>query len=345
MDKKKFIKLAPLPPNKTVVFYSPIEGDDVLVRTGIKVDFLHILLSTNPQYLKLDSKKCEKIIRKFDTKIQEKLSNDTWDDASRTIAFKTLFYEKIDETFNDFYRKPDSIEEKFHMNSTSKEITSVMRDLIPVDVYNNILSQNEDHMGESSISDSKEILIDQYMNKIDEIMMTSLASLDNAKKKACLDTMETLFENILNICEKAVHKKFLKKSKHSSELEVTPKSVEVISDCLKRNIYFLDSSSRMPYMFGNKQKDRKSVILISLNDTRYEVVGRLLPDQVVQREFKDGDVLIKKINFILFEPEKIKNMYPELLPYVDTKSESEYSHSSDSESSLGSEESDEKSDE
>ena len=54
-----------LSPNKTVVFYSPIEGDDILVRTGILEDecnFLHcILYSYSSDYINMEEKERKKI--------------------------------------------------------------------------------------------------------------------------------------------------------------------------------------------------------------------------------------------------------------------------------------------
>jgi hypothetical protein len=48
----------------------------------------------------------------------------------------------------------------------------------------------------------------------------------------------------------------------------------------------------------------------------YEIVGRLLPGNRIQREFDFKDSLIKRIYTYLCKPEKIADAYPNLIPYL-----------------------------
>ena len=51
----------------------------------------------------------------------------------------------------------------------------------------------------------------------------------------------------------------------------------------------------------------------------YEIVGKLLPGNRVQREFSYDDTIIKKMYEFLCNPEKISESYPELSEYISDK--------------------------
>ena len=69
MTTKSLGKIKILPVNKTVVFYSPIEGNDVLVRTGTIGEgscFFHALLhSYSKDYTMMDKKDRMKMVLKL----------------------------------------------------------------------------------------------------------------------------------------------------------------------------------------------------------------------------------------------------------------------------------------
>ena len=48
----------------------------------------------------------------------------------------------------------------------------------------------------------------------------------------------------------------------------------------------------------------------------YEIVGKLLAGNRIQREFDFKDSLIKIIHTYLYKPEKISDLYPNLIPYL-----------------------------
>jgi hypothetical protein len=96
-----------------------------------------------------------------------------------------------------------------------------------------------------------------------------------------------------------------------------------ISDKFNRDIYFLNGKDRLPYSTGGNLniKGRKSNILIWVNNNHYEIVGKLLTGDRIQREFDPDDILIDRVKTFLFEPEKIPTYYPKLSKYIsdDTK--------------------------
>lgn len=100
--------------------------------------------------------------------------------------------------------------------------------------------------------------------------------------------------------------------------QVDTYTIGLISDRFNRDVYFIDANTRMPYQTSdtNNIKNRKSLIVIWIDQNHYEIVGKLLTGNRIQREFEPDDPLIKKINMILFQPQYIKKTYPELLSYL-----------------------------
>ena len=88
----------------------------------------------------------------------------------------------------------------------------------------------------------------------------------------------------------------------------------------------------MPYDIShNTIKGRKSLVVIKVGD-QYEIIGRLLPEHRVHREFDVEDPLITRINTFLYNKNLIPSLYPNLVPYLKSKKKAS-SSSSDSESS------------
>ena len=121
----------------------------------------------------------------------------------------------------------------------------------------------------------------------------------------------------MNRAEKKSYKDFIKKL-CASDVAVDTFMVGVFSDKFNRDIYFLNEKTRLPYQLGEDVniKGRKSIILLWVDEKHYEVVGRLLPGNKIQREFAPDDSLIKLLHMFLFEPRKVGDKYPSLISYL-----------------------------
>ena len=106
MSQLKTLKL--LPVNKTVVFYSPVEGKDVLVRTGTITDescFFHALLhSYSKEYCTMDIKGRIKFVKKLRLSIARKIDKERWENLSNGLIAKIPFQENVITLLSDFYR-------------------------------------------------------------------------------------------------------------------------------------------------------------------------------------------------------------------------------------------------
>ena len=83
-----------IPVNKTVVFYSPIEGEDVLVRTGVISEgssFFHALLyAYSKEYVSMNKKERTKYIHKLKASLIGKVNKENFYDSTESII--TLKY-------------------------------------------------------------------------------------------------------------------------------------------------------------------------------------------------------------------------------------------------------------
>jgi hypothetical protein len=96
-------------------------------------------------------------------------------------------------------------------------------------------------------------------------------------------------------------------------------TVNIVSKRLNRDIYFLDGKHRLPYNNSSSTehiKGRKSIVLIWLGGDKYEVVGRLLPGNSIQRDFDHDDIIIEKLYTFLVKPEELSEKFYNLVQYL-----------------------------
>ena len=71
-----------LPKDKTVVFYSPVEGEEILVRTGTvedKCNFLHaILYSYSSDYINMDEKERRRFVKRLRASMAGIIDKSNW---------------------------------------------------------------------------------------------------------------------------------------------------------------------------------------------------------------------------------------------------------------------------
>jgi len=322
----KLSKLSILPANKTVVFYSPAEGRDVLVRTGItggKNSFIHALMHAySKEYPQMEAKKRVKLVEKFRDGISEKLNRKQWEDASASLPVKITFQENINKILADVYRSVEKNKKcKTEEGTTvikscekNKEVYKIMTELVSLDTFSDeILSKAYDECSEEPIEKCKEIITNTSNEFIQGILNGLGRGIERERKRYCLEKMNMLIEKILSEAENKSYKNYSSNLKKS--LSVDSFAVGLLADRFKRDIYFFDSKTRMPYMMG-ETKNRKSLIVMWHGGEHYEIVGKLLPGHRVQREFSVDDHLIKRISTFLYHPERVPEQYPNLISYL-----------------------------
>jgi hypothetical protein len=328
-------KLNTLTENKTLVFYSPIEGKDVLVRTGVINDnrcFVHSLLHAySKDYVKMDNKERLKFVEKLYNNLSRKIQEKKWKEVSSDIVAKLPFQDKVSRYFNDFYKyimtdEPtkgktiDYVIKDIITLDDDKEIFKVMFELISVDKFNKVLTDTYNKNTDICVDDTKDKIIYAFEHYVKGVLEELGNSLDDERRNYCLDKIVLMMISITDIASNSACRDFLEDNDDKSDLIVDSHILSVFSEKINRDIYFINGKNRLPYQLGDDTdniKGRKSIILIWLGGSRYEVVGRLLPHNKIQREFETDDPLIRRINMFVYRPELIPEHYPNLTPYIE----------------------------
>ena len=153
-------------------------------------------------------------------------------------------------------------------------------------------------------------MIDPKMDRIDQTSLTvcdevvkHLRSLKeikqlNDQKAAYIEKkMNDLLYIVLKESKDAAYRSYIKGLERVSA-DVDSYTIEFISNRFNRDVYFLDATTRLPYNTcptSSNLKGRKSMIVLWVGGNHYEIVGRLLPGNRIQREFPADDELINRI--------------------------------------------------
>lgn len=365
MTTQNYGKLKMISVNKTVVFYSPIEGEDVLVRTGTISEgscFFHALLHAySKDYPSMDKKQRMKFVRKLRASMAGKVNRENWEELGGGIISKVPFQENVHDILKGFYKFIDNSENKVKGRSTRRVIRQLIKEdqdfesfqlvteLLPMKTLETkILPKSYDQSSDKKIEETAKFLLTNIMDYLDSLEALKHADQENVNyiKNFTMNFIIT----VLGEAEDSAFNSYVKGLENIKE-EVDSYTIEFISDRFNRDIFFLDGNTRMPYNNCSTTvniKNRRSIILIWIDENHYEIVGRLLPGNRIQREFSTDDPLIEKLKTCLMEPDKVAEKYPELLESDeanvqmedssgDSSSESDpYYDSSDHESRAGS---------
>lgn len=350
MTSKSLGKLKQLPVNKTVVFYSPIEGSDVLVRTGTIDEgscFFHAILhSYSKDYGMMDKKDRMKLVLKLRAGLSGKIDKESWENMGEGNIARIPFEENIMEILINFYNFLENQNSNIRGRATRRvvkqligstkeklEIYELISEILPLENAFQKVILPKAYKNATSLSEYN-IIIDKQVQSY----ISKNSILNGSSKEQTRFILSSISELIELICMEAYDLAFktYKKGLENIGTYVDSYSINYIADRFNRDIYFLNGNNRVPYNncdTVNTLKGRKSIIVIWINKNHYEIVGRLLPGNRIQREFDATDPLIKKLKMFLLEPAKIPKEYPELSSHIpksknddsDSDNNSEYS--------------------
>ena len=325
-----------LPVNKTVVFYSPIEGKDVLVRTGTIAEgscFFHALLHAySKDYISMNENGRKKFVKKLRSSIAVKIDKSKWESLSNGLIAKISFQENVNIILSDFYKYISKGGGVGRTKSVRKVVRSLIKDekvdietykiimeMIPLDkgFEKNILPSAYEKCEEDDITNCKNIVVKQSVKYYKKEFEKLQGQLEHERVEYYLNKMESMVQEVLDEAENSAYTDYIQ-SINDSSMEVDSSTIGLISEKFNRDIYFIDARTRMPYRdvnLGNICK-RKSIIVMWTGGCHYEIVGKLLAGNRIQREFDFKDSLIKIIHTYLYKPEKISGLYPNLIPYL-----------------------------
>jgi len=283
---KKLNVIKPVQDGRTVVFYSPIEGEDILVRTGVpQIDsFFHsVLRSTFKQYPQLSEEKKEKVVTNFKRKLSRMAVN--------TEVYNEIYKSNVKYSLENIYyfcSSPSKSKGKITgeilkltmKNEKELEYYKILLQLIDINTLGEIIVDNkETSYGEKCLS---------YFRSLEDI-----SGLPADKLQIFEAFLSKLVENLVKVV-KAYSKNNYRQYMESTSV-VDEMLVELASSYIGKNIYILSSKTRLPLKRYKDfvSKDRDTIILMEIQEekTHYEPVGKLITNSVVGRNFKDTDII------------------------------------------------------
>lgn len=271
--------------NKTVVFYSPLEKDDVTVRTGTldNISFLHALLHAySREYSHLENVERQTLV--------DRVYNDL-----------LVVYEKHILSSNQKQLNKYTCEHLLELLSDkTNEVYEIFSELIPSDKLQTVFDTEED-------------VIQKLVDELETQLKTLLD--EEERIKFCMEKWSELLKQSHIVAEGKLK---------PESLPLNKKIINMMGDYLDRDIYCLHYQTRLP--LGERSSDykkRKTIVVLQVENvngkkkyTKYEVVGKLLPENRVQREFHHRDGFVKRIRVFLYEPVRFVEDYPDLADYL-----------------------------
>ena len=324
-----------LPVNKTVVFYSPVEGKDVLVRTGTIGEgscFFHALLHAySKDYVSMNEGGRVKFVKRLRSSIARKIDKGKWESLSNGLIAKIPFQENVSEILSEFYRYVDRggtgrsksvrrvIRDVIKDEKADTEAYKIVVEMIPFDkgFEKNILPSAAEKCNETGVAECKKTIV-KYSTRFYKGEFKELeGQLGDGSIQYYIEKLESLMLSVVKEAENSAYTEYIE-SLHDASMDVDSYTINLISEKFNRDIYFMDAKTRMPYRDTNTAniRKRKSIIVMWTGGCHYEIVGRLLAGNRIQREFDFKDSLIQRIHTFLCIPEKVPSIYPGLVSYL-----------------------------
>jgi hypothetical protein len=320
-------RISILPVDKTVVFFTPLEGNDTIVRTGTigegSCAYHSILHGCDSKYVSLDISQRMKYVKEFRASLSDSITRGYWE--SLGLVAKLPYQENVSRLLTEFYKftKDNAVRDKAlvdilkKMNIKNIEVYRIMVEIVSCDrLEKHILPQAYEKMQDKSISDCNKYVLSLVKDYVDARVGDDASRQE--KKIQITQVILSFLQNVFDHAEDEAYNAYIKDVGNANE-EVDTFSLNLIADKVDRDMYFIDGTTRMPYnncSTAETLKGRKSIILLWVGESHYEILGRLLKGRKVQREFTHDDPLIVKLKMFLLQPEKIESTYPELSSYL-----------------------------
>lgn len=293
-----------LPLNKSVIFSSKIDTVNDLCRTGTigssPIDsFINAVLYACSKKFILSKDECDKInqINETKTYVLSKIKDsDSFNTFNDTVILKFIEYldiiysyiESLSEENGDEFLFPDEINDIIDNINNNSELYLIINQIISLDNFKKITKKIKKKWSDYKISSFREVILSETITYIDYEDL--FEGIDDTKsefiKSSIINFINVIIDKI-NIVEPSIPS--------SLTLDI----LNIVSSHFKCDIYFVDSSTRLPIVLFNdyKTNDNNSIILLSFDTIHFETIGKLNSNKRIQREFHSYDELIKYINF------------------------------------------------
>jgi len=336
-----FSQINKIQADTSVVFRTPIECDEVLVRTGCSAEsssFFHCILhSYSKDYCSMKQKDRSKLFRGLRSKLQSTIDRKSWEELEHGITSSNSFKENTIDILLNCYRffKEDP---KAKGSATHRVIKNLVGDsekilgickliteLIPfTDVFKEkIITPVFEKNKTQKISIIRDGIIKETCSYIKN--NKELKDISPDKSKYIYDLTEKFITYVLKEADEQAFKNF-KDDSDKLLSDVNTFSISLLSKLIERDIYILDSTNRMPYLDPQtveNLKRRKSIVVVCIREGEYEVIGKLMDKNNINHEFEHSDPIIEKMHTFLVKQEEISKKTDNLSENDDSSSSSE----------------------
>jgi hypothetical protein len=318
-------------------FDIPFSDDKNLVRLSItntfKNSFIHcILWACSNEYNKLKSEEDKKkFVMKFFLGIEPILKIKHWKRLSKKIEiimnFQDIFKTNIKELYDYFLYNKDiqnpNLKElvlEIIKRREEKEIYKIIFEIVDSkNMENNIIPHVFKKCSGINIQKSIPIIQEKTVSYSKKLFDSFGESIEDNKKKYCLERLDFLIKKILSLSESMCMDKnmdFLKKR----NLQINDITIDMICKIINRDIYFIDYKNSLPVVIGKVIiENRKSIVLLKFENS-FEILGTRKKGEI-SKEFNSGDPMIIKIKNFISDPQLFKKNYPKLKKYLEYKSD------------------------
>ena len=307
----KFKPMSKIHTFKNITFKTPISGLDKLIRSEVLCDhnmsFFHAVLCTQlKEYINMDEQSKNKMALKLKNQAVDKPSFESWKTHSNTS--EVIFnIKKLLKMFWKYLTETNPTQDDKHLNIIINNILTSEKDrkiyIFIIDSFPDIFDMNE--FKNNDIQTYINNIVCRYKN----ILQNLTNGTDSQRSLYIINKLERLLINVSTEAERIAYENY-----KFSDIRVDTDLINSVSNIYKTDIFIFSSKDNMPYKCNNVKY--RQTILFQNNNGRYDVIGRLLVKNHVQRIFNSDDTLIKRIKVFLLEPTKVPIQYPDLEVYL-----------------------------
>lgn len=288
-----------LTPNKNVVINIPfLDSDATFIRSGTIANgscfFSAVLQAYSHQFTRLQVAEQKEYIDKLRKKLAAELSLESWMSLSCGVISSILIQKELNSNICKYFEDTYDFKD---VSEVDLQYLQVLKDVITQQQFESLLLPEIYSEGDPlKYKTRSRGVCTKYLLESKDI-----EHLDTPRKTKLTQILVELLENLIDASIDNSYETY------KDELTDSGASVDVylityLMNVFDRDIYFINSKNREPYVFGdNPYKDRKSIILLWFEAGHYEVIGRLLEGNRIQREFEPDDPLIAKIRKVYDE--------------------------------------------
>ena len=311
---------------KTVFYNSPFSETNELVRVGIDREnsFYHsLLLSYAEDYPSCSSEEQDDMVSRFIESLMKKVSIDDWEElnneynlvsySSELMSSLQSFYEYIETRKMSDLESIRNVVSKLQISSNF-ELYEAIFELLSFSNFKNALKMtNKDSSDSESVDEYRKLFISNIITILNS--SKEFKAIEMEKKRYIINIVNNFLVNFFREIEKQTFNKF-KSKLLLVESNVNNFVMDTVSKRLKRNIYIVNGSNRLPYALSpNIDRGRKNIVLLQFQNS-FELVGKILPKNDIIYEFEAENKFIRKVNMFLVSPEDIHEKYPSLAEYL-----------------------------